>query len=157
MHAQYVNQFEYTNDFKFCVVNPCDPSWPIFVLSDAVHALKKGRNNVEKSGVLRANGAPPIREMEMDGLPINRQHWVDVFHWYSRFNSASTGLTYDAIYLNAWNRMRIPFAMKTFSPSVLGGISWEDEGLVEKRGGMNRTDAGMKILVNITSFSYRVG
>ena len=44
-------QYQYTDDFKFRVVNLCDPSRPIFILSDAMHALKKGRNNVEKSFV----------------------------------------------------------------------------------------------------------
>ena len=142
LHQLFVGQFDYDDDVPFCMLNPHDPSWPIFLISDPNHNTKKGRNQLYKSGLVIGEG-PCTRSMEMDYLPMVWEMIVDVWKWDNYHADKRTFLTEAHIFLTAFSLMKVSLATAVFDPRVFGGTSVEANGVrVHNYGGLNRTEDG---------------
>ena len=146
-----LNKFDYRELIGFIMVNPCDPSRPICLLSDPTHIVKKARNNWSKSGVGKK---PSSKAMELvtsdgrfNGAQISWQHLIDCYVWDMDNSPSVCGLTEDSVFLNCFSRMREGHATRVMNPRVIGGTTIccrgeEIDETVHHFSGMTRSPGG---------------
>lgn len=97
--------------------NPTDPTKPIVFMMDISHVLKKVRNNVLKSGLLKTS----TRNLTLaNDHVIQWQMWIDAFKWdQTNGLQLHRKLTNEHIYLSTQSKMRNHLAVEVLNSDML--------------------------------------